>query len=255
MMRKFTFLEKILASTLFVIGMVGAGTFVLPNYGGTGIDSSASTGVAQVASGTWSVSTALANGTTAQTQTVGDGSTKVATDAFVLANPSLTTCTQWSPNSSPYSSGVGPTTNATKLYDLLTPGCNLSVTKITYSIFGTDNTANLYDIGFYDSTGTLITNCHIGATPGTSFAPSSAAITRSFVGTCVIPGNSRVDLAITGNASIATLYTVRTTLALNGLNPTAGNTTSGGVLNNSVTPPADAWNVSGGSIPIFAVHN
>ncbi len=54
--------------------------------GGTGQDTHTSTGVAQVSSGTWSVNTALANGTTATTQTVGDNTTKVATDAFVLAN-------------------------------------------------------------------------------------------------------------------------------------------------------------------------
>lgn len=51
--------------------------------GGTGLDTSAASGVAQVASGTWSVSTALANGTTATTQSAGDNTTKIATDAFV----------------------------------------------------------------------------------------------------------------------------------------------------------------------------
>lgn len=54
--------------------------------GGTAIDTSASTGVGQVAAGTWSVSTALPNGTTASTQSVADNTTKIATDAFVLAN-------------------------------------------------------------------------------------------------------------------------------------------------------------------------
>jgi fibronectin-binding autotransporter adhesin len=54
--------------------------------GGTAQNSSASTGVAQVAAGTWSFSTALANGTTATTQSVADNTTKVATDAFVIAN-------------------------------------------------------------------------------------------------------------------------------------------------------------------------
>jgi hypothetical protein len=53
--------------------------------GGTGMDSSSSTGVAQVSSGTWSVSAALASGTTATTQSVGDNSTKVATTAYADA--------------------------------------------------------------------------------------------------------------------------------------------------------------------------
>ena len=53
--------------------------------GGTGTDSHTATGVAQVSSGTWSASTALANGTTATTQSPGDNTTKVATDAFATA--------------------------------------------------------------------------------------------------------------------------------------------------------------------------
>jgi hypothetical protein len=51
--------------------------------GGTGLNTSASTGVAQVAAGTWSISSALTNGTTATTQTESDATTKIATDAFV----------------------------------------------------------------------------------------------------------------------------------------------------------------------------
>jgi len=51
--------------------------------GGTGIDSSSSTGIAQVSSGVWSISTALVNGTTATTQAASDNSTKVATTAYV----------------------------------------------------------------------------------------------------------------------------------------------------------------------------
>lgn len=53
------------------------------SQGGTGINSSASTGVAQVSAGTWSISAALANGTTGTTQTANDNSTKVATTAYV----------------------------------------------------------------------------------------------------------------------------------------------------------------------------
>ena len=51
--------------------------------GGTGLNASASTGVLQDAAGTMSVSTALANGTTATTQGATDNTTKVASDQFV----------------------------------------------------------------------------------------------------------------------------------------------------------------------------
>jgi len=54
--------------------------------GGTGLNTTTFTGVAQLASGVWSVSTALANGTTATTQTAGDSSSDVATDAFVASS-------------------------------------------------------------------------------------------------------------------------------------------------------------------------
>lgn len=54
---------------------------LLNTRGGTGQDSSGSTGVAQVSSGTWSFSTALANGTTATTQAAGTNDTTVATMA------------------------------------------------------------------------------------------------------------------------------------------------------------------------------
>lgn len=65
-------------------------TGLLPNTkGGTGLDSSAQTGVAQLAAGTWMFSTGLVNGTTANTQTAGDNSTKVATTAYVDTNKTV----------------------------------------------------------------------------------------------------------------------------------------------------------------------
>jgi hypothetical protein len=64
-------------------GLVTVGTGI----GGTGISTSSSTGVAQVSTGTWSVSTTLASGTQAVTQSPSDASADVATDAFVDANP------------------------------------------------------------------------------------------------------------------------------------------------------------------------
>ncbi len=54
--------------------------------GGTGISTSSSTGVAQVLSGTWSISATLANGTLATTQSPGTSNATVATTAFVFAN-------------------------------------------------------------------------------------------------------------------------------------------------------------------------
>jgi hypothetical protein len=57
-----------------------------PINGGTGLNSSLSTGIAQVSGGTWSISNTLPNGITTTTQPLGDNSPKLATDLFVLQN-------------------------------------------------------------------------------------------------------------------------------------------------------------------------
>ena len=79
--------STVVSSSLTSVGTIATGLWhgtVIGNvYGGTGGDSSGGTGVAQLSSGTWSYSTALANGTTATTQASTDNSTKVATTAFV----------------------------------------------------------------------------------------------------------------------------------------------------------------------------
>lgn len=70
----------LLQATSLTLGWTGT---LANTRGGTGLDTSGSTGIAQILSGTWSVSTALVNGTTATTQSAGDNTTKIATDAFV----------------------------------------------------------------------------------------------------------------------------------------------------------------------------
>lgn len=72
------------------LATAGAVTGTLqPANGGLGTNASAATGVVQFAAGVPSISTALANGTTGTTQTVGDTSTKLATDAFVAGVTTL----------------------------------------------------------------------------------------------------------------------------------------------------------------------
>lgn len=75
--------------SITTLGTISTGTWSATNIaaskGGTGINSSSSTGVAQVNAGVWSVSTALSNGTTATTQSANDNSTKVATTAYIDA--------------------------------------------------------------------------------------------------------------------------------------------------------------------------
>jgi hypothetical protein len=74
-----TLTNKSIAGSEINSGVVGTAV------GGTGQDESSATGIGQFSSGAYSVSTALANGTTATTQTAGNNSTKVATTAYVAS--------------------------------------------------------------------------------------------------------------------------------------------------------------------------
>lgn len=99
-------------TSLTTLGTIGTGawngTSIGAIYGGTGLNTGSSTGVAQVSGGTWSVSTALANGTTATSQTAHDSTTKVATDLYVdravasgvsgLGSGTLNYLPKWTPN-------------------------------------------------------------------------------------------------------------------------------------------------------------
>jgi hypothetical protein len=59
-------------------------------YGGTGQNESTATGIGQFSAGNYSVSTALANGTAATTQSAGDNSTKLATTSYVASPGTIT---------------------------------------------------------------------------------------------------------------------------------------------------------------------
>ena len=76
-------------TSITTLGTISTGTWsataIAASKGGTAIDTSASTGVAQIAAGTWSVSTAIVDGTTATTQAASDNSTKLATTAYADA--------------------------------------------------------------------------------------------------------------------------------------------------------------------------
>ncbi len=84
-----TLAAGVTSSSLTAVGTIGTGTWhgtiLDPAYGGTGANESAATGIGQWSSGTYSVSAALASGTTAVTQSGSDNSTLVATTAQVQA--------------------------------------------------------------------------------------------------------------------------------------------------------------------------
>jgi hypothetical protein len=149
-------------------------------------------------------------------------------------------------------SQLSPAVNLTRIFDFVPPG-NVSATKITVSVAVADNTADLYDIGIYSPTGTLLT--HTGALAGTTFAPSTGAKTYNLLSTANLQGGTRYVLSYTGNAAVVALSTCGASLlAFPNVQPAANSATVGGVLNNSITLPADAWS-DGAGILLFSLHN
>lgn len=153
--------------------------------GGTAIDTSASTGVGQVAAGTWSVSTALANGTTATTQTVGDNTTKLATTAFVLAN-----------------AGGAPAWSS-----ITAPSGNLALSMSSNTSIFSTTTALSELFGWENTTAAVVGTSQGSPIPlvcGTGF--HSSASVKVCAGWGLLPGNGN-DAAITVNHLVTTTST------------------------------------------------
>jgi hypothetical protein len=141
-------------------------------------------------------------------------------------------------NGAPASANFGISSNLTFLFAFVPLG-NLTTTQLSYTVGVADNSANLYDLGVYDNSGALV--CHTGATAGTSIAPSTGNKTISWTATCSLASGNRYFLAVTGNNP--TFKLAGTALSLNlfcGIQAASGNSTSGGVLNSSITLPSGA---------------
>jgi hypothetical protein len=132
----------------------------------------------------------------------------------------------------------GPTPNVTKLWGFLLP-YNVVTTEITFDVTITDNTANNYDIGIFDSSGNLVAD--IGPTPGTTFAPSKSFKTLKWTQGSTALNAGRYYIAFTTNCStLCAKVAAGPTYVSFALNVSAG-ASSGGALPSTMTPPADAW--------------
>jgi hypothetical protein len=173
------------------------GTIGSPAQGGTGIDTSASTGIAQVASGSWSVSTVLANGTTGTTQTVGDSTTKLATDAFVSANAAP-----------PVGNVTNETTSwslvANNIYRFTGSGASNATTPATTGATGLISFVNAGSANVTVVTGTPTLVC----LPSSCIVPPTAS---AFINTDGVD-----QYAIISNASGPTIQTGNSTTPCNG---------------------------------------
>ena len=132
----------------------------------------------------------------------------------------------------------GPTPNVTKLWGFLLP-YNVITTEITFDVTITDNTANNYDIGIFDSSGNLVAD--IGPTPGTTFAPSKSFKTLKWTQGSTALNAGRYYIAFTTNCStLCAKVAAGPAYVSFALNVSAG-ASSGGALPSTMTPPADAW--------------
>jgi hypothetical protein len=129
----------------------------------------------------------------------------------------------------------------------------LTTTQVTYFVSTADNSANTYDIGVLNSSGTVV--AHIGSTAGTTFAPITGWKTLSWTGSATLqPG--RYYLAITSSCTSACAQLYGGTTAgftfVGGPSGTSESVSAGGTLNNGITIPAD--NPTEATILSWEVH-
>ena len=135
---------------------------------------------------------ALPNGTTATTQSAHDNSTKLATTAYVDAAISGVSSSWMMPISASYN-GAYPSSAANKclMWGFTLPVA-VQTSQISYYV-GTnaDNTSTYnYDLGVFNSSGTLVLNLSAGSLHGSSFAPATGVTTQSWTqgSTVLLPG-------------------------------------------------------------------
>jgi hypothetical protein len=141
------------------------------------------------------------------------------------------------------------TQNVTVLWGFLLP-YSVTTTQITYQITTADNTANTYDIGIFNNAGALVLD--LGATAGTTFAPSAAFNTLGWAqgSTTLAPG--RYYLALTTNCSTSCAALGATPNFVSFAVNASGGASTGGALPSTMTAPADAWNA--GNQPTVVIH-
>jgi hypothetical protein len=216
-----------------------------------------------------SAASALPNGTTATTQGTHDNSTKLATTAYVDAAISGVS-TSWMTPISASNGGAFPSSTANRclMWGFTLPVA-VQTSQISYYVgANADNTATYnYDLGIFNSSGTLILNLSAGSLHGSSFAPSTVPTTLSWTqgSTLLLPG-----------AYYLAYYSSNTTATPPTLYGAAGNAPvfykaesgssgaqgsfgfsitprTGGILPTSIAPPA-ANGPQASYMPMFWLH-
>ena len=144
---------------------------------------------------------------------------------------------------------LNPTQNVTTLWGFLLP-YSVTTTQITFDVTTADNTTNTYDIGIFNNAGNLVLD--IGATAGTTFAPSAVFNTLAWTqGSTTLPAG-RYYLAFTTNCASNCAAIGGTSAFVSFAVNASGGASTGGALPSTLTPPADAWN--SGSQPTIVMH-
>jgi hypothetical protein len=142
--------------------------------------------------------------------------------------------------------------NVAKLYGVLYSGATpLTSTQVVYNVQTADNTSNNYDIGLYNTSGTLV--AHLGATAGTSFAPSTGWKTVNWGAPATIK-QGKYYLAITTSCttSCAVLIGSSTGVGFTFAGGISESVSSGGTLPATVTIPSDVFTTT--TVPTWSVQ-
>jgi hypothetical protein len=184
----------------------------------------------------------LPNGTLATTQSAGDNSQKLATTAYV--NASILAPSQFVafPGYSTTNGAVFPTSGSTAAVWQFTVPFAITTSKVAYKTGTTaDNTSNTYEIGVYNSAGTLVLSYQAA---GATFATAASTIYRqswSQGATTLAPGKYYMALSSTCTASCATFYWSGGTTTTYYSNTAAGSVAASGTLNASITAPGTGY--------------
>jgi hypothetical protein len=192
----------------------------------------------------------LANGTTATTQSAKDGSTKLATDAYADGEvPAATVQYVIFPGYNSANQTVFPTSgNSAAIYSFELPFA-VTTSKVAYKTGTTaDATTNTYEIGIYNSSGTLVLSFQAA---GSSFAAAASTWYRqswSQGATTLPPGRYYEALSSSCTSSCATFWGSGSTTATYYSNSAASNVASSGTLGSSITAPGTGYESFGANV-------
>jgi hypothetical protein len=175
------------------------------------------------------------------------GAAFLALTAFQINNPASVSAQFVQINSATAGSVSAPAQNTSKVYAFVAPA-TVSTSVISLACNTADNSSNAYDIGIYDSSGTLVV--HSGLTAGTTLFAATGIRNISWLTSGTLAGGQRYYLAWSTNAA-SPAAVLGGTNAFSPAIGAAGPTPSSGVLVTGAMP-ADSWALS--TFPTFVLR-